>query len=87
MKKELAHLLHEFGVVLGVDVVEQVDEFLRAGEERIAFEELCSYLYECGAKVTDEHIERIGKLGVSLGVDSSYWTIFSDVLKGHGSAS
>jgi hypothetical protein len=57
VKEELERVLHELGVVLGIGVLEHIDDLLKAGEEKVAFEELCSYLYERNAALTDRQFQ------------------------------
>jgi hypothetical protein len=61
-----------FCSLLPPNIKEHIIDFLKAGEITIAFEELCSYLYEYDINISRDNYDTLVCTGNYLNIDSSY---------------
>ncbi|MBI3893436.1 MAG: MafI family immunity protein [Candidatus Wallbacteria bacterium] len=60
----------------GADI-EQVEELVQAGELGVAFENLCTQLYERSVVVPTWQIEELSAIGSVMGINPDYWEILA----------
>ena len=72
-RSEFETLLHEVSQKLTTDDIEQIMDLLLANELGVAFENLCTQLYERDAVCTKDQIDQITRIGNALKIDSDYW--------------
>ncbi len=57
--------------------VEQIVDLIDVGELRVAFENLCTQLYERDAVCSIAEVQEIAVLGTALGISQEYWVILA----------
>lgn len=53
--------------------VAEMQELAKAGEPGIAFENLCTQLYEYDVAIDSARLEMIAEVGRFMGIDDSFW--------------
>jgi hypothetical protein len=61
------------------DETQQASDLIDVGEPGIAFELVCTQIYEHHAVVTQELRDSLQKLGTRIGVDPKYWRVLGVV--------
>jgi hypothetical protein len=75
---EFAAILKRVGGDLSPDDRRHVSESIGAGEFGVAFDTLCTQLYERDVRLPDEMLCRLETLGQRLKLDPSVWKILGD---------
>ena len=73
LEQKFEVLLDELSQSLTAADVEQIQELVHANELGVAFENLCTQLYERAAVCSLEQIDRIAEIGNAMAIDSTYW--------------
>jgi hypothetical protein len=76
-------IIHRFHVIvdelpgLRSEDVENVEDLIRAGEWTVAFENLCTQLYEYDVAIPPATLVKISELGRDVGASPRYWQMLS----------
>ncbi len=73
IEKALLEIIPGFAVGLPPEQVKEMEELVRAGEVGIAFENLCTQLYEYDVPVPQVVRERLALIGNTMEISRSYW--------------
>lgn len=55
--------------------IDKIEELVQVGEWQIAFENLCTQLYEFGIVLPGGSLAMIAEIGREVGVEERYWSI------------
>lgn len=81
---ELARIASLFRGKLPDDQVQDMMDLARAGEPGVAFENLCTQLYEYDVVADAETLEHLRHIGKSMNIDSRYCDrLESEMQRGH----
>ena len=72
----LLDVINAYAGRLPAEQVKDMAELARAGEPGIAFENLCTQLYEYGIAVDDATRKRLQEIGSAMRLKSKYWDQF-----------
>jgi hypothetical protein len=72
VETELAHAMGLFRGKLPDDQIQDMMDLAKAGEPGIAFENLCTQLYEYDVIVDEETLESLRNIGKSMNIDTRY---------------
>ena len=75
---ELKALLAKAGEGLPRDDRENVASFIRSGEYGVAFETLCTQMYEYDVRADRDDRARFAAIGQQLELDPSLWEVLAD---------
>jgi hypothetical protein len=78
VQTELLSVIEIFKDHLPADQLADMDELTKVGEPGIAFENLCTQLYEFYVSIKPEHLEKLRAIGLSMGISSKYWERLKD---------
>lgn len=67
------HLVMDAARSLPLGDLEQVEDLIQAGEQRVAFENLCTQIYEYDVRLPSYLRGLLGEAGEQLGVAPRYW--------------
>ncbi len=67
------HLVMDAARDLPLRDVEQVEGLIEVGERAVAFENLCTQIYEYDIKLSPDLRETLVSIGEQLGVAACYW--------------
>jgi hypothetical protein len=71
----LSILISEYGDSLPSERKDSIVELIQVSEYGIAFENLCSELYEYDVKVSRESLVLISEIGNKMGISSDCWSM------------
>ena len=67
------HLVMDSATELPLGDIDQIEQLLRAGERLVAFEALCTQLYEYDIRLTPQLLGLLASVGKQLGAAARYW--------------
>ncbi|WP_350274872.1 MafI family immunity protein [Kribbella sp. HUAS MG21] len=70
---KLRRVVPELAPGLPVSEVQDICEYVDHDEPGLAFEMLCTQLYEHDAGIRSETVARLAELGVAMGLDPRQW--------------
>jgi hypothetical protein len=69
------HLIMDFANDLPLHDVEQIEGLVQVGERAVAFENLCTQIYEYDIRLPSELRDTLVSTGEQLGVAPRYWEL------------
>ena len=72
------HRAMDAAVGLSADDIDGVESLIRAGERLVAFETLCTQIYEYDISLDPDLLRRLVEVGRSLGADEGYAALLVD---------
>jgi hypothetical protein len=66
------HSAMDAAIGLPAEDIDQVEMLIRAGERLVAFETLCTQIYEYEISLDADLVQRLVEVGRSLGADARY---------------
>jgi hypothetical protein len=73
IETRLASILEESKPWIPPEQLSDMTELVRAGEPGVAFENLCTQLFEFDAVIPPDLRERLRRLGEQMGIASDFW--------------
>ncbi|MCP4371709.1 MAG: MafI family immunity protein [Deltaproteobacteria bacterium] len=73
IKSELIDFIDKFKSFLPKDDIESIRELVDAGEYKVAFENLCTQLYEYEIKVEPATVKELDNIGTKMKLNKSLW--------------
>jgi hypothetical protein len=72
-EQRLLSLVEQIGSTLSAEALADVRELIVAGEPGVAFENLCTQLFEYSVPVSEADITELRRLGELMGICPDYW--------------
>ena len=83
--KKIDEVLHLTKNALTKDLIEDISTCAHCGEETIAFENLCSNLYEYEPPISRQAYELLKDIGLSLNVEKRRWKVLESQIRSENS--
>ena len=76
----ILEICNEYAEFLSQGVVKAIFEHVNYGEQILAFQELCNYLYEYDVLISEETFSTIQQIGHKLEQDEVDWIFLQELL-------
>lgn len=83
---QLTQLLNEVKKKLPPDEIKNIAGFIEHNEFGLAYETLCTQLYEYNMQISSEFYEKVSLCGKSMKIEPSTWLPLKELVKGAGFA-
>jgi hypothetical protein len=73
-KNDISELLQDVADKLALEDVKNINEFIENNELGLAYETLCTQIYEYDIEISSKFYEKVVTFGISINCSSAIWT-------------
>ncbi len=73
VEEELSDLINNFDQLIPSEQLQEMKDLNSSGEPGIAYENLCTQIFEFDIKVSETRFSQIRQIGLAIGLAPKYW--------------